>query len=81
MDLYDYNHHSGGSAEDSHKRQVSYNENQLNLGYDFKALKQQIKSDTQGCEEGGMSPDNEVPKPPKDGGFNFGSLEERMFVP
>jgi hypothetical protein len=40
MDLYDYNNHSGGSAEDSHKRQVSYNENQLNLGYDFKALKQ-----------------------------------------
>jgi hypothetical protein len=28
-----------------------------------------------------MSPNHEIPQPPKDGGFNFGSLEERMFVP
>jgi len=28
----------------------------------------------------GMSPDQEVEAPPKDGGFNFGSLEQRMFI-
>jgi hypothetical protein len=32
-------------------------------------------------EVGGMSPSQEVVKEaPKDGGFNFGSLEERMFL-
>jgi hypothetical protein len=40
MDMYDNDHaHSGGSAEEYQKRQVSYNENVVNLGYDFSMLK------------------------------------------
>lgn len=40
--MYDYDHaHSGGSAEGYQKRQVSYNDNIVNLGYDFSILKKE----------------------------------------
>ena len=86
MDMYDNDHaHSGGSAEDYQKRQVSYNDATVNLGYDFNILKKQTPTasgDHQG-EAGGMSPGHEsegAATATKDGGFNFGSVEERMFV-
>ena len=85
MDMYDNDHaHSGGSAEEYQKRQVSYNEATVNLGYDFSILKKQTpmaSGDHQG-EAGGMSPghESEGATTKKDGGFNFGSVEERMFV-
>lgn len=80
MDMYDNDHaHSGGSAEEQSKRQVSYNENTVNLGYDFSNLKKSAVADHQ-LEVGGMSPGQEVEAPPKDSGFNFGSVEERMFI-
>ena len=83
MDMYDNEHaHSGGSAEDYHKRQVSYNESTVNLGYDFSMLKKTIATADHQGEAGGMSPEHEVEgcAAQKDGGFNFGSVEERMFV-
>jgi len=85
MDMYDNDHaHSGGSAEDYQKRQVSYNEATVNLGYDFSILKKQTPTATgdHQVEVGGMSPghESEGANATKDGGFNFGSVEERIFV-
>ena len=85
MDMYDNEHaHSGGSAEEYHKRQVSYIDNganTINIGYDFSSLKKSSAPDEHQLEVGGMSPSQEVVKEaPKDGGFNFGSHEERMFL-
>jgi hypothetical protein len=46
MDMYDNDHaHSGGSAEEYQKRQVSYNDNVVNLGYDLSILKKSQAAD------------------------------------
>jgi len=78
MDMYDYDQaHSGGSAEGYQKRQVSYIDNPVNLGYDFSILKKQQAVNIQ-IEVGGGTPGIEARKQAE---FNFGSMEEKMFVP